>query len=60
MQIQCPPVSEALLRYLEAVFPDQAANPATDDPMKHFGAVSVVRHLRAVRQSQEEDDDVST
>lgn len=59
MQIQCPPLSDALMRYLDAAFPDHAVDPSKTDPAVAFGQASVVRHLRAVKQAQEEDPDVS-
>lgn len=58
MQITCPPISQQLIDYLEHVFPDRAANPAKDDPMKVYGNAEVVRHLKAVMKTQEEEPDV--
>lgn len=56
MKIACPPLSEELLRYLEAVFPDHAVDPAQTDPNRALGRAEVVRHLKAVHETQQEED----
>lgn len=60
MNIKCPPISPALIAYLEAAFPDVAVDPKETDPAVAFGQARVVRHLKAVMEAQEEDIDVST
>lgn len=49
-----PPISDALIAYLEKKFPDEACHP-TEDAAVHYGSVTVVRHLKAVKANQEED-----
>lgn len=60
MQFKCPPIDFALIRYLEEVFPDKAADPHQKDPAVAFGNAEVTRHLKAKFYEQEEDPDVST
>lgn len=55
MQTNCPPISDALIHYLEETFPDRAVDPAKGNPAVVFGHAEVTRHLRAVKQAQEED-----
>lgn len=54
MQVRCPPLSQQLIDYLEAVFPDRVPDPARDDPKVRFGQVTVTRHLRQVLAEQEQ------
>lgn len=58
MNVKCPPIEPALIRYLEMVFPDVAVDPSKVDPAVAFGSAKVVRHLKAVMATQEEDTDV--
>lgn len=59
MQVRCPNIDPALIAYLEAVFPDKAVNPDEDiNPYRAYGRVEVVRHLKAVMKTQEEEPDV--
>lgn len=62
MQIRCPHLSDELIRYLDHVFPDQAVDPQVKDPAVAYGNAQVVRHLKQVKQNQEEEplEDVST
>lgn len=53
-QIICPPISDGLMRYLESVFPDRSCNPEKVNPHVAYGSVKVVRHLKAVQETQEE------
>lgn len=53
-EIVCPPISDALIRYLEEAFPDVTVDPRKEDPLVAFGKASVVRHLKAVQHEQEE------
>jgi hypothetical protein len=56
MTVKCPPITPDLIRYLEAVFPDVAVDPAKEDPRVAYGSAKVVRHLKAVMKNQEEED----
>lgn len=58
--IKCPEISQQLINYLRSVFPDRCVDPRQDDAAIRFGQASVVRHLEAVKQSQEEDPYVPT
>jgi hypothetical protein len=60
MQIKCPELSDELITYLEAVYPDQAVDPSKKDPAVAFGNAEVIRHLKAVKQTQEETAYVPT
>ncbi len=50
---KCPPISLALLDYLEHMFPDETVDPSKKDPSVEFGKAKVVRHLKAQRSEQE-------
>lgn len=52
-----PVVDEALLDYLERMFPDRCPNLEDDENTVWFkaGAASVARHLRAVHEQQNEN-----
>ena len=56
MQVRCPEIDDALIRYLIHAFPDVAVDPQKKDPAVAYGSALVVRHLRAVQQSQEEEN----
>jgi hypothetical protein len=58
MIVKCPPIDPALIRYLETVFPDAAVDPSKADPAVAYGSAKVIRHLKAVMASQEEEADV--
>lgn len=58
--IKCPEISQQLINYLRAVFRDRCVDPRHDDPAIAYGQATVVRHLEAVKQTQEEDAYVST
>lgn len=60
MQIRCPEIEPQLIQYLEAVFPDKAVDPRKEDPAIAFGRAEVIRHLKAVQQTQEEEAYVPT
>lgn len=53
---ECPPITPALIRYLETNYPDVMPNdfPGEFEYGKRVGAVQVVRHLKRVMQEQEE------
>lgn len=52
-----PVIDEALLDYLERMFPDRCPNIEDDENTVWFkaGAASVARHLRAVYEQQNEN-----
>lgn len=52
-----PVIDEALLDYLERMFPDRCPNLEDDENTVWFkaGAASVARHLRAVHEQQNEN-----
>lgn len=54
-QIICPEIDPELIEYLESVFPDKCVDPSKEDPAVAFGQASVVRHLKAVAESQKEE-----
>lgn len=58
MQVRCPPIGPELIVYLETVFPDITVNPDEVNPHRAFGRAEVIRHLKAVMQTQEEAPDV--
>lgn len=53
--LECPPLSPALIAYLERTFPDRA--PSETDSVRdiriHSGKVAVVRHLRSIYERQQ-------
>lgn len=55
MQVRCPPIDPALIAYLDAAFPDVAANPDVTCPRIAYGQASVIRHLKSVAEAQEEE-----
>lgn len=55
MDIRCPEIEPDLIRYLEAVFPDKTVNPDEMNPHRAYGRAEVIRHLKAVMDSQEEE-----
>lgn len=60
MKDSCPPISKALIKYLDDTFPDKAVNPADADAAVFYGSVKVVRHLKAVHHMQQETHYVPT
>jgi len=54
MEIRCPAIDPALLRYLESAFPDRCPSP-TANAAQVYGQVEVIRHLRATYEMQNED-----
>lgn len=56
MEVRCPAIEPELIRYLETVFPDRAEDPDKVNAHRSFGRAEVVRHLKAVLQTQEETD----
>lgn len=54
---QLPVINEALLDYLERMFPDRCPNIDNETKEVWFksGAASVARHLRAVYEQQNEN-----
>jgi hypothetical protein len=58
--VKCPPISDELITYLDNAFPDHALDPRDEQASTHYGQVTVVRHLKAVKHTQEEYPDVST
>lgn len=52
-----PFVDDALVNYLERLYPDQAPDPSEDERKIWInrGAVGVVRHLKALRKEQREN-----
>lgn len=59
MENPCPQVDEALIRYLEGVFPDQCVDPKRGDPAVAYGSALVIRHLKSKREEQEDELNVS-
>lgn len=55
MQIRCPEIDPQLIAYLEAVFPDRAVDPRKVDASIAFGQCEVVRHLKAVMETQQQE-----
>lgn len=60
MTVRCPPIPDALIDYLEAIFPDRAVDPAQTNPHQAYGQQEVIRHLRHQYTQQEEVRYVST
>ena len=56
---ECPEISDALIHYLESVFPDVAADPAAVNPHFAFGQAKLIRHLKMKQQQQSEISYVS-
>jgi hypothetical protein len=54
---KCPPITSALIAYLEHVFPDTSADLGwTDREVWHkAGRAHVVRHLRFLLEEQQEN-----
>lgn len=57
MSNQCPPISDKLIAYLEATYPEYLPNKYEGEFQmgKLFGAAYVVRHLKSIRDEQRED-----
>lgn len=57
MESKCPPISDELIKYLESIYPDHMPSMFRGEWAMGtlYGEVSVVRHLKRVRDEQRED-----